>query len=170
MKKKKPDFEAIRDKLAEARDFLSELRQHRRLQERPEKPPAHKFRNNLSAFLTAARSVTDLIESNVKQNWKNDLTVSERDLDKWFRNTRRKSVHKGRIDTISESRKVPVPYEYDLHRMHVVRFGFQDMFSGESYAYVQIHYFDFNGERREVVELCEVYFALLDRVVEKLAQ
>jgi hypothetical protein len=49
MKKKKPDFEAIRDKLAEARDFLSELRQHRRLQE------ARKSRQRTSFETISAR-------------------------------------------------------------------------------------------------------------------
>jgi hypothetical protein len=39
--------------------------------------------------------------------------------------------------------------------MRVVRFGFQDMFSAGQYTYAEIHYFDFHGMKREVVELCD---------------
>jgi hypothetical protein len=53
--------------------------------------------------------------------------------------------------------------------MHVVRFGFQGMFSAETYTYAQTHYFDFRGKKRGAVELCGEYLALLDRVVKKLA-
>ena len=63
--KKKPDFDVISDKLAEARKFLSELRQHNRLQGRPERPSPDNFQYNLSAFLTAARSISELIERTV---------------------------------------------------------------------------------------------------------
>jgi len=168
--KKKPDFDVINDKLAEARKFLSELRQHNRLQGRPERPSPDNFQYNLSAFLTAARSISELIERTVKQNWKNDLTEPEKALHQWFRSTRKQSVHHGRIETIREAKEVPVrfdPSAYYHRPPH--NFSFSQSMFGEAYTYAETYYFRFCGKKREVVELCEEYIALLSRVVANLA-
>jgi hypothetical protein len=61
-KSKKMDWELIEDKLDEARFFLGHLHDEKAKQARPNKPPPAPFRRYLSAFMTAARSVTDLIE------------------------------------------------------------------------------------------------------------
>ena len=60
--KKTPSFNAIRNKIGEAHFFLHYLKQHRDRQKDAAKPAAYEFFYYLSAFSSAAITVSDLMK------------------------------------------------------------------------------------------------------------
>jgi hypothetical protein len=155
-KSTKPSLHEIRDKLAEADFFLQKLRHHKKLQRRPEKPPADEFRYYLSAFLTAARSVTDLMPR-IGQDIRPKLNNAEKKLHELYCNLRNASVHDGRIETTPGTKRVVLPPDPGLSSMF-----------GDVFTYAETHSVELNGKACEVVEVSQEYFDLLKREVDKL--
>ena len=62
-----PDL--IRHKTAEAEFFLEHLKGHRAKRNQPDKPPPEEFLYNLSAFLSSAYSVGNLIKRKRNRWW-----------------------------------------------------------------------------------------------------
>jgi hypothetical protein len=167
-KSKKLDWELIEDKLDEARFFLDHLHDEKAKQARPNKPPPAPFRPYLSAFMTAARTVTDLIERGGKQAWRKQLNATERALHDFAKKMRGDNVHKGRIETIPRAEEVPVHFSPDAYQLGNVHLRAQALAlygNGSVTTVAETHYVEMNNEKRDVVTVCDEYVDLLTKIV-----
>src|SRR6516165_10724766 len=106
-RRKAPSVELIRNKRGEAEHFLSKLKQHHDLQQRPEKPPPQEFSYNLSAFLNAARSMGKMIAGK-RPNWWGYLGTADRVLHDRIWNMRDERVYESHTETMVQTNEVPV--------------------------------------------------------------
>ena len=156
--KKTPSFNAIRNKIGEAHFFLHYLKRHRDQQRDAAKPAAYEFFYYLSAFSSAAITVSDLMKK-ITPAWWDQLNRADGAVHDLFWEMRKANVHEGEIETNKRTEKVNVRPSYD-QRVH--GFLFQSMF-GEVMTFADTHSMDVDGIEREVVELCEEYLAILRR-------
>ena len=166
--RKKIKFALIEDKLAEADFFLGHLKHEKLLQARPNKTAPEHFRYYLSAFMTAARSVTKLIERSGQQSWQEQLKDAEKALHALATKLRNDSLYEGHIETTHRAEEVAIPFDPNPYQPQLLRF--QALQLGQSgggpWTIADTHYVECNGEPREVVEFCEQYFSVLTRVVQ----
>ena len=170
-KQKKPTLEEIEDKLDEARFFLGHVHDEKAKQAQPNKPSPKPFRYYLSALITAARSVIDLVEKSGRQDWPKQRSADEMALYRHVRQMRKESVHFGRIETIRRTEEVPIPLNPDPSQYHHPHLRAQALAlrqHGVPWTEAEVHYIEFNGEKREVAAFFEDCVALLGRVVESL--
>jgi hypothetical protein len=167
--RKMPSFDQIKHKVGEAHFFLHYLKQHRDKQRDAAKPPACEFSYYLSAFLSAASTVSDLMKQ-ITPKWWEQLDKADRAVHDLFWKMRGSAVHEGDVETKKRADKVQVRFDpnYDLHGQRVQGFFFQDMFSDVT-TYAETHSVDLEGAEREVIELCEAYLTILRRQAEAQA-
>jgi hypothetical protein len=126
----------------------------------------------LSAFLNAARAVTFRMQYEAKAaydawfpGWKGLLSDDDRALLNFHNEQRRLSVHEGGPDTISITEVIPA---WMLTAEMGRRGGVFEVFHmiGTPPPTVQRNYMGFRGlEQERVVESCEKYLALLQRLI-----
>jgi hypothetical protein len=159
----KPNSDMVKRKIGEARFFLRHLKDHRDKQRDAAKPPPEQFAYYLSAFLSAAITVSDLMKQ-IAPAWWERLEGKDRDLHDLFWEMRGDAVHEGDVETKQRTDEVPV--RFDPNHQRVQGFFFQSMF-GEVKTRANTHsVVDAAGDEREVVEACEVYLAILCREAE----
>lgn len=150
------DTPATQHKLAEAWFFLTE---HLKAWERPElkkRPEVLKF--YLSAFLSAARSVTFALQNEAKdqydswfRSWLEGLPEEDKKVLRFMNEQRVSEVHQEGAVTIRKQTAVPV-------KSHP---GTQTWV----WTYVDELYFEFEGAPLKVIDFCERYLLLLQRLV-----
>jgi len=150
-------------KLNEARFFLRHLKEVNQQQIRPE---LEAFAHYLSAFLAAAISILYLLKGHeggptFKQwfrSWRENLPPKDRELLNFMWRQRDLEVHEFGAET--EVSAEPVPADL-VPGVHV--FAPPDTQGGT--VYVPKRFFKNKEEEVEVLEMCERYFPLLERLV-----
>jgi hypothetical protein len=166
-------IDATRRKLFEAGFFLRKLADIRWQVAFPE-PEA--FECYLSAFLSAARSVTWVLQAEQKQGydtwypvWKDALSVDERDLLSHFNEQRVQAVHRAGAE-VNRGTESLTMHEFlsaaSRQGMHIEIWN--GPIGNEQPTFSRpIATFKVNGTDAEVVEVCSQYLALLTRLVEE---
>jgi hypothetical protein len=180
-----PILKNTKAKLAEARFFLGHLQEQRAAATggNPRKPDREPFAFYLSAFITAARSVTWVLQDDEKYaawlaGWEEDRRCKWAeahgvDIDGLLKltNSMRVAVahQDGHVKTRTETEMVPIITPLELHcyqinilRVHALRLA-QDKDSGMPLTSSETHYID--GTDQEVVELCEQYVNYLEALL-----
>jgi hypothetical protein len=167
-------IDLTRDRLDEARFFLSKLQQHKAAQAQPRKPPPEHFRYYLSAFVNAARSVPWVLQSEEKEkydvwigSWEAKRTLEEEALLKLTKEMRNTSVKQGHIETTTRSEEVPIPtnpdpYQIGALRVHALRLRE----GGGPWTISDVHFVELQGTEQEIVTVCEDYTDHLTRLVQ----
>jgi hypothetical protein len=167
-------IELTKDRLEEARFFLSKLRQHRAAQAQPRRPPPEHFRYYLSAFVNAARSVPWVLQSEEsekydawKGSWEAQRTEAENALLKLTKQMRNTSVHKGHIETRVRSERTPISVSPDPYQVHALRARSLSLSQGGGpWTISDVHFVELNGSEQEIVAICEQYVTHLTRLVQ----
>jgi hypothetical protein len=169
-------IEETKDKLEEARFFLSKLREQQAAQARLEKPPASHFRYCLNAFIISARSVKWFLEREGKQQerkkyeawingWNARLQDAENALDGLAIEMRDTAVHRGLVQTKVRSTEVPVSRRQPSPGSGTFFQPARLRQSSPSWTVSEFHYVELQGKELEIVEVCERYIDLLTRMV-----
>jgi hypothetical protein len=167
-------------KLSEARFFLDELQEHRAAATsgNPRKPNSQSFAYYLSAFVSAARSVTWILKAGQTEKYKAWLDGWEErrrisaedngieDIDDWLKltNEMRLDVAKreGQVKTRIETEMVPVTlpsWENNGYQINILLLGLT-LEDGARLTSSETHYID--GTDQEVVKCCERYVSDLE--------
>ena len=168
-------------KLNEAQSCYHLLRKHEgftqsNIIEKPEE-----FHNSLSAFLSAARSVTFVLQAEQRQayqawfpGWQNGLNPDEKQLFKFFNNQRIEEVHKLGADLIEEKEAIPVTELIPDDRLHpAYQYGVTEsapVGTPPSMVYRRFYYFKIQETRKRVTAWCQEYLTLLERLVQEFEQ
>ncbi|RXZ45438.1 hypothetical protein [Crenobacter cavernae] len=165
-------IEATKNKLHETKFFLHLLvkESEKLIRNEPEA-----FRYYLSAFLSAARSVTFALQSEEKEKydklfsaWMDNRTEEERQLFKLFKNQRNAEQKQGGA-TVSEALEY-IPYvEIRSESLGDPTYSFQWLGPhGTPHPTVgrPIHHFEFCGSLVEVTTLSKQYVDLLEQLVQ----
>lgn len=163
-------IEAAKDKLEEALFFLGHLQDYMAEQAQPRKPPREISFYYLSAFLSAAKSVTSIVERDDEawfRSWKAQLTETEDALKKLATDMRNDTVHEGRLRTTPRSEEVPIPMSPDPYQGNIARraHALHLRQQGGPWTMREVHYVEFQGTAREVVSVCEQYVQLLAKLI-----
>jgi len=161
-RRKAPSVELIRNKRGEAEHFLSKLKQHHDLQQRPEKPPQCEFSYNLNAFLNAARCMGKMIAEK-RPNWWGYLGTADRALHDRIWNMRDETVYGGHTETIVQTNEVPVR---PSHHPKGSLFD-QSQFGGAT-TYAHSQAINLGGKEHDLVELCSQYLEILIRELQSI--
>jgi hypothetical protein len=161
-RRKAPSVELIRNKRGEAEHFLSKLKQHHDLQQRPEKPPQCEFTYNLNAFLNAARSMGKMM-ARKSPNWWGLLGTADRALHNRIWNMRDETVYEGRTETIVQTNEVPVRPSH-----HPEGFLFDQSQFGGVTTYAHTHAINLGSKEHDLVELCSQYLEILIRELQSI--
>lgn len=161
-------IERTKDQLEEARFFLHHLQDERAKHARPNKPPLAHFRFYLSAFLSAARSVRWVLQSEEKKydawcgSWNERVTETENAVFKLITEMRNSSVKRGHVEMTSRMEEVPIRESYNPDFQYYQRnaSGFQ------AWTVREVQYVDLLGTKHDVVAVCEQYVDVLTRMVD----
>ena len=139
------------------------------------------FDHYLSAFLSAARSVTFALQIEDKERydrifpkWQNNLANEERDMLKHMNEQRVAEVHNKGAKTTVEWEMVPMIEVRDTRNrpgnsiwgFHVYALpGTEPNKIGR-----QVHYFELGGTKVKVTETCNQYLDLLENLVREIVQ
>ena len=167
------EFEpTIQKKLREAKFFLSHMMQSAR----SARLDHEHFEFYLSAFLSAARSVTDFFERKQKAWWSqwkaNRASKSPEDLRLLNQMTKQRDneVHEKGADVAHHLEDVPLS---KIETASVLHAAYAPSF-GEPWAEPQIslkvYYFTLGGVTVNVIETCQRYVGLLERAVEDFSK
>jgi hypothetical protein len=167
-------IESTKDRLEEARFFLSKLRQHKVAQAQPRRPPPEHFRYYLGAFVTAARSVTWVLQREEgekydawKGSWEGQRTEAENALLKLTTQMRNTSVKEGHIETTVRSERTPISVSPDSYQVHALRAWSLSLSQGGGpWTISDVHFVELNGSEQEIVVVCEQYVNHLTRLVQ----
>jgi len=131
--------------------------------------PAEEFEFYLSAFLSAARSVTFALQFEQKAlynawfpDWLAARTQEERDLLDFMKEQRNAAQKRGATDASQSWEEMP------LHRVAHPRYGFYwtgPVESGPPTVMVPTYTFNIDGTPQEVLETCGRYLDLINRLV-----
>ena len=157
-------------KLREARFFLSSMSAAARSTRLDEE----NFEFFLSAFLSAARSVLDVIRVEGKRHykawyggWKANLSGEERDLLQFINGQRIATVHQEGVEVQTEIEFVPITRVEFRGRHPAYGIGW---FMPPGVPLPQIgravHYFERDESRQHVIETCSGYVAILQKLVQ----
>jgi hypothetical protein len=170
------EIDATRRKLSEAAFFLRKLIEVR---ERVASPEPEAFEYYLSAFLSAARSVTLVLQAEQKHGydnwfpgWKDALSSDERDLLSHFNTQRVQTVHRTGADVTRGTEPLTM-HEFlstaSREGMHIEIWN--GPIGNEQPAFSRpVLTFTVNGTATEVAEACTKYLALLARLVDEFAR
>jgi len=161
----------IPKKLREAKFFFNHMKQSAR----STRLDQEHFEFYLSAFLSAARSVTDFFERNQKvwwSQWKNDQRRSEEDRRLFNDMTKQRDneVHEKGADVAHQIEDVPlsqIETPSGLHAAYISSFGEP---WGEVQVGLKVYYFTLGGETVNVIKTCERYVTLLEDGVQNLVK
>ena len=166
-------IDLTRDRLDEARFFLSKLQQHKAAQAQPRKPPPEHFRYYLSAFVNAARTVPWVLQSEEGEkydawigSWEAKRTQEQQVLLSLITKMRNTSVHQGHIETTTRSEEVPIqtsPDPYQIHALRVHALRLRE--GGGPWTISDVHFVELGAEQ-EIVTVCEDYADHLTRLVQ----
>jgi hypothetical protein len=125
----------------------------------------------LSAFLSAARSVTDFFESHAWwSHWKASQSPEDLRLLNQMTKQRDNEVHKKGADVSHQVEDVPlskIEIPSALHAAYGSSFGEP---WGEVKVGMNVYYFMLEGKSVLVIETCKRYVALLERAVEDFSK
>jgi hypothetical protein len=169
-------IERTKARLQEARSLLDQLLAERFVQVQHAKSPASpKFHQLLNDFVTRARTVRWVLQSEEKQKydaWTSSpgaaLTVQEQETFDLVATMRNSIEKQGHANTVARLERVEIPEsDHPVHGTHY--FGLPG--SGRPTTIIDVYYVE--GTDREVLSLCEQYLAILTTQVqdfEKYAQ
>jgi hypothetical protein len=153
---------SARRKIAEAQSFLGKMTEQDGLM------ISHGFDHDLSAFLTAGRSVCYGVEV-WRKKWENALTSEENHLYDFMRKNRDDEVHHSGAALTVEKEPVKVGGgQYSDKSGTIEVFGptiALDPDMPNAVVYKTAHYFTINGTKHKATEACAAYLALLKRIV-----
>jgi hypothetical protein len=162
----------LQKKLREAKFFLS----HMKNSARSTRLDHEQFEYYLSAFLSAARSATSFFEKknqpDIKtwwRQWKKDRSEDDRGLLNQMTKQRDNEVHEKGADVAHQLEDVPlskIETPSALHAAYAPSFGEP---WGESQISLKVYYFTVAGKPVKVIETCERYVCLLERVVKEFS-
>ena len=168
-------------KLHEAQSFFQQLLKLERFTQSNiiEKP--EEFHSNLSAFLSAARSVSFVMrkeQSRANESWFPDwhkaLSTEEKQLLKFFNHQRVGEVHKLGADVIEEKEGIPVNKLIPDDRLHpAYQYGVTEsapVGTPPSLVYRRVYYFKIDETRKQVTDWCREYLTLLKQMVKEFEQ
>ena len=162
-----PEVPKVQKKLREAIFFLGHMSNSAR--------STHLDREdlefNLSALLSAARSVTDFFEYQAWwSQWKASQSPEDILLLKRMKEQRDSEVHKEGADVSHQVEDVPVSKietPSGLHAAYAPSFGEP---WGEVKVGMKVYYFMLEGKPVPVIETCQGYVGLLERAVEDFSK
>lgn len=166
-------IEATQKKLRETRFFLRQLIQNRMQIVQTETEAFHCY---LSAFLSAARSVTFVLQSEEKTkydawfpSWFDGLTEEEHQLMDFQKDQRNDALKKGGPRTNADKEYLPLTKIYTETRGHTAYHGFQwfgPLGIPPPSVGRTVHFFEqFGDSEKEVTATCGRYFDLLEKLV-----
>jgi hypothetical protein len=166
--------ELTKDKLNEARFLLSKLLQQQAEQAQPHKPPSEEFRYYLSAFASAARSVTWVLQSEEREkydawssSWDAQRLEEYHALLELTNDMRNSAVKRGRIETVSRSEEVAIPLNPDPYQIHALRaYALSLRQGGGPRTHRDMHYVELEGKEQEIVIVCQRYVEFLTSLVQ----
>jgi hypothetical protein len=164
-------IELTKDRLQEACFFLGHLQDERAKHARPNKPPLEHFRYYLNAFLSAARSVRDVLRSEENDkyhawcgSWNAQITETDDALFTLATKMRNSSVHEGHIEMTSRTEEVPIRETYDPGFQYHRRFA--NWSQQQAWTIREVQYVELEGTERDVVTVCEQYIDVLTRMID----
>ena len=167
-----PEVPKIQKKLREAKFFLGHMGQSAR----STRLDHEHLEFYLSAFLSAARSVTDFFERKQKAWWSqwkaNRASKSPEDLRLLNQMTKQRDneVHEKGSDVSHQVEDVPlrkIETPSGLHAAYAPSFGEP---WGEVKVGMKVYYFMLGGKAVPVIETCQRYVGLLERAVEDFSK
>ncbi len=162
-----PEVPKIQKKLREATFFLGHMSQSAR----STRLDHDHLEFYLSAFLSAARSVTDFFEHQAWwSQWKASQSAEEILLLKQMKEQRDSEVHEEGADVSHQVEDVPVSKietPSGLHAAYAPSFGEP---WGEVKVGMKVYYFMLGGKAVPVIEICQRYVGLLERAVEDFSK
>ena len=159
----------IQKKLREAKFFLSHMMQSAR----STRLDHEHFEFHLSAFLSAARSVTNFLENNQRawwSQWKTGRPGDDRQLLNQMTKQRDNEVHEKGADVAHQLEDVPlskIETASGLHAAYAPSFGEP---WGEPQISLKVYYFTLGEATVNVIETCQRYVGLLERAVEEFSK
>ena len=163
----------IPKKLREAKFFLGHMMQSAR----STRLDHEHFEFYLSAFLSAARSVTTFFEKRNQKAWwsqwkANRASKSPEDLRLLNQMTKQRDneVHEKGADVAHQLEDVPlskIETASGLHAAYAPSFGEP---WGEPQISLKVYYFTLGGKPVNVIETCQRYVGLLERAVEEFSK
>lgn len=168
-------------KLNEAQSYYHLLRKQEEFTQSNIIQKPEEFRNNLSAFLSAARSVTFVLQAEQRRaykawfpDWQNGLNPDEKQLLVFFNAQRIEEVHKLGADLIGEKEGIPVTKLIPDDRLHpAYQYGVTEsapVGTPPSIVYRRVYYFQIKDTRKQVTVWCQEYLAHLERLVQEFEQ
>jgi len=164
---RKIGIERIQKKLREAKFFLSHMIQSGR----STRLDHEHVEFYLSAFLSAARSVTNFLEKDDQRwwcQWKKGQ--ADRELLDQMRKQRKNEVHRKGADVAHQLEDVPLSKIETASALHA---AFAPSFGepwGEPQVGLKVYYFTLGGETVNAIETCQRYVGLLERAVEEFSK
>jgi len=167
-----PEVPKIQKKLREAKFFLGHMGQSAR----STRLDHEHLEFYLSAFLSAARSVTDFFERKQKAWWSqwkaNRASESPEDLRLLNQMTKQRDneVHEKGADVSHQVEDVPLSKTETpsgLHAAYAPSFGEP---WGEVNIGMKVYYFMLGGKAVPLIETCQQYVGLLERAVEDFSK
>jgi hypothetical protein len=164
-----PMIEATQDRLDEARFFLDKLRERKKRQQQLFQTEPKEFRYNVHAFLSAARGVRWTLQKEEPEKykaWTDTWSAKDTDADKQLlqlMNEQRIAViHRKGAETTPVAEKVTIREgEHPVYGVHY----FAPPGTDPPWTILDIHHFEYNGKKEEVVATCERYVDYLDRML-----
>jgi hypothetical protein len=162
-------IEATQDRLHEARYFLDKLRHEKKRQEQLFRTDPKEFRYNVHAFLSAARGVRWTLQNEEPEKYKSWTdTWSAKDTDankqllKLVNEQRIAVTHRKGAETTPVAEKVTLrESEHPAYGLHY----FGPPGTDPPWTILDVHHFEFDGKKEEVVATCERYVDYLDRML-----
>jgi hypothetical protein len=156
-------IELTKDKLNEARFFMRNLLQFQAEQAQARKPRPEEFRYYLSAFASAARSVTWVLQSEETQkyaawslSWDAAKLGEYQALMKFTNKMRNAAVKRGRIEM--------TPNPYQTHALRAYALSLRQ--GGGPWTLGEKHYVVLEGKEQEIITVCQRYIEFLTRLVQ----
>ena len=161
----------IPKKLREAKFFWGHMRME---SARFTQPDREHFEFYLSAFLSAARSVTDFFERNQRvwwSQWKKDTRRSDDDrrLLNHMTKQRDNEVHEKGAEVAHQMEDVPLS-KIETPSGLLAAYAPASEPWGEVQVGVKVYYFTLGGKPVNVIETCQRYVGLLERAVAEFSK
>lgn len=137
---------------------------------------AERFRENLSAFLSAGRSVTFVLKKEQKARyknwfprWKDALPESDQERLDFFRDERNAGVHEKGANVARDIEHIPATEIRPDHRLHPTHgYGITltaPVGTPPPSVGLAVHYFEIEGTVEKVTSACRRYLSLLVKLV-----
>ena len=161
-----PEVAQIQKKLCEARFFLNHMKESAR----STRLDREHFEFYFSAFLSAARSVTDFFEKRNQKAWWSQWRANRSEDDRQLLNRmtqqRDNEVHEEGAEVAHQLEDVPlskIETPTGLHAAYIPSFGES---WGEPQISLKVYYFTLGGKTVNAIETCQRYAGLPECAVE----